>query len=465
MKKHKLSRYVLTCLLGLVAIILLFLWVFIGSLFGAYYEYSKTRTAAKVSERIKDYYDKREYKEIIDILAYEESVCVDIIHNNQTIYTSDSFDRGCLKNRQGTTYKYRTDFELSGKTNQVYIIKNTVLNNQTLVYASKIDNNTFAYVNTSIEPVESSVVILKTVLLYITFMISIIAVILAFYLSKRISKPIISLNKKANHLAKSEFSLIEKDIDSNIYELEELNDTLNYASSELSKVDETRRDLLANVGHDLKTPLTMIKAYAELTRDLTSKDKKKSEENMNIIIEETDRLNNLVNDILELSKLQSGMKKVECDLFDVTELINSIIKRFNIYEEKEKFNFIFEYKEELLINADKQKIEQVIYNLINNAMNYTGDDKTVTIKIKGGVNNYRVSIIDTGKGIDPEEINVIWDKYYKNEKHHKRNKIGTGLGLSIVKEILLAHGYNYGVKSKKGHGSEFYFDIPKEKVK
>lgn len=115
-----------------------------------------------------------------------------------------------------------------------------------------------------------------------------------------------------------------------------------------------------------------------------------------------------------------------------------------------------------MINADKKMIEQVIYNLINNAINYTGDDKVVTIKISLA-DNILVEIIDTGKGINKSELPYIWDKYYKNKKKHKRNLIGTGLGLSIVKNILKLHEYEYGVKSRKNKGSTFYFIIPKNK--
>lgn len=117
------------------------------------------------------------------------------------------------------------------------------------------------------------------------------------------------------------------------------------------------------------------------------------------------------------------------------------------------------FKHEYTINADKQKIEQVIYNLISNAINYTGKDKKITVKIEDKKSYIRVYIIDTGKGIDKEELDLIWDKYYKNEKNHTRNKVGTGLGLSIVKNILIKHGYNYGVESTKGKGTKFYFDI------
>ena len=130
-------------------------------------------------------------------------------------------------------------------------------------------------------------------------------------------------------------------------------------------------------------------------------------------------------------------------------------------QEQEKYKFIFIHEDsEILIKADKKKISQVIYNLVNNAINYTGDDNLVTIKIIKD-KDILVEIIDTGKGIKEEDIPYIWDKYYKNQKKHKRNLIGTGLGLSIVKNILEKHHYEYGVISKEDIGTTFYFKIKK----
>ena len=138
---------------------------------------------------------------------------------------------------------------------------------------------------------------------------------------------------------------------------------------------------MANVSHDLKTPLTMIKAYAEMARDLNSDDKEKREQNLNIIIEETDRLNLLVNDILELSKVQAKIGPLKLETINLTFLINKIIKRYDILKETENYTFIFEEKEEILVNADSKRIEQVIYNLVNNAINYVGADKTIWISL------------------------------------------------------------------------------------
>ena len=261
-------------------------------------------------------------------------------------------------------------------------------------------------------------------------------------------------------MSKGDYDIVF-DTDNGIDEINELALTLNQARDELSKTDELRRELLANVSHDLKTPLTMIKAYSEMVRDLTYDDKEKRDSNLNTIIDETDRLALLVNDILELSKIQSNVGELNIDSFDINKMIVSIINKFDYLKERD--NYIFEYKENknIMVYADKQKIEQVIYNLIGNAINYVGKDKKIIIKLINNDKKIKVEITDHGKGIDKEELNLIWDKYYKVDKKYKRNNVGTGLGLSIVKNILISHNSAYGVMSKKNKGTTFYFELNK----
>ena len=203
----------------------------------------------------------------------------------------------------------------------------------------------------------------------------------------------------------------------------------------------------------------MIKAYAEMIKDISYKDEKKMNEHLDIIIDESDRLTNLVNDVLELSKVQNDSYMYNYEEYDLVKEIKNIIKKYEVMEYLEKYNFEVNMPKKAIVKADKEKINQVIYNLLNNAINYTGDDKLVKINVIKEENSYLVEIVDTGKGIKSKEIPYIWDKYYKNDKNHQRNVVSTGLGLSIVKEILNKHNFEYGVKSKINHGSTFYFRI------
>ena len=174
-------------------------------------------------------------------------------------------------------------------------------------------------------------------------------------------------------------------------------------------------------------------------------------------MDEVDRLNLLVNDILSLSKLQASTNELELVKFDLVKEIKTILSRYEIIKETEHYHFELSSPEKAFVMADQKKIGQVIYNLINNAINYTGEDKVVKIHVKSQKDAYLVEIIDTGKGIKDEELPYIWDKYYKNDKNHKRNVVSTGIGLSIVKAVLENHHFEYGVKSKVNHGTTFYF--------
>ena len=291
-------------------------------------------------------------------------------------------------------------------------------------------------------------------------MILALSFILSYIISKKISSPIIKLSDSAKKLAKGKETTFVQDTD--IEEINELGTTLNQAKEELIKTDTLRRDLLANVSHDLKTPLTMIRAYAELVRDLNYDKEEKRNENLNVIIEETERLTSLVNDILELSSIEATMGELKLESFNLIDVIHTVLNHFKIYNLDEGYQFVFRHPKTCYVVADQKKLTQVIYNLLINAINYTGNDKKVTIQVIDEANKTRVEIIDTGKGIKKEEIPVIWDKYYKNDKHHKRNVVGTGLGLSIVKQILESHNFEYGVSSKTNHGTTFYFEIKKK---
>ena len=446
MKMNSLNVHIWKYFLLFSVIILSFLWVFQGLFLDSYYKYGKINDIKKVADVVKVYQNSRNFSTVVNAASLDRSVCVEVIDRYYgTLYTSSFLGKGCFTGKEKNT-KYKYDFISSQLDNRTYELINPEFNNETLVYAVKLNGGRYAFINTSVEPIDSTISLLRGQLIVITIILLLLSFVLSYFISNLISSPIVKINKSAKRLAKGEFD-VEFYIDSKISELNELSRTLNYTKDELSKTEELRRDLMANVSHDLKTPLTMIKAYAEMGRDLHKDSKKKREKDMDTIIEEVDRLTILVNDILDLSKMQSNIEKIEITEFNIVDLVNDIINRYSVYSELEDYKFIFNHDQEvILIKADYKKMEQVIYNLINNAINYTGEDNTVIINVKVD-DVIRVEIIDSGKGIKEEDIPYIWDKYYKNSKKHKRNLIGTGLGLSIVKNILELHNYKYGVLS------------------
>lgn len=309
-------------------------------------------------------------------------------------------------------------------------------------------------INSVLTPVDATVTTLKAQLRIITVIIVIIAFILAAATAKSTSRSIIKLNDGAKKLAAGDYS-VKFDAD-DYMEVAELSATLNYAAKELGKADSLQKELIANVSHDLRTPLTMIKGYAEVMRDIPGEN---TPENVQVIIEETERLTGLVNDMLDISKLKAGTISIQPEEYNFTESIRHVLERYNKLREVEGYTIDFVYDDEVNVYADEQKMYQVLYNLVNNAINYTGEDKKVTVIQKVIGNTLRIEVVDTGDGVKQEDIPYVWDRYYKDKTTHKRALQGTGLGLSIVKNVLELHGAKYGVSSITGQGATFWFEI------
>ena len=222
-----------------------------------------------------------------------------------------------------------------------------------------------------------------------------------------------------------------------------------------------QRDLIANASHDLRTPLTMLKGYAELIRDVSGDNPVKREQHLQVIIEETDRLTALVNDILDLSKYENGKMTLERTAFDMEERLREITERYRGLSAVSGYRFSLETDGSAPVFCDAGKIEQVICNLINNAVNYSGESREIFIRQEHTPEGIRISVRDTGEGMDQETLSRIFDKYYRSS-NYKREVRGTGLGLSIVKAILRLHDYSFGVNSTVGAGSTFWFVIHPE---
>ncbi len=454
-KKNSLKINIWLFLIAFSIFILCFLWFFQIIFLDSYYKSYKTGELDKAASELRKSINLNQQK--IENIAQKRDICIEIYGDN--IYAATVSNKGCME-FGNKNFKVKRDFINSGLLEQHYNLINERYQNETLIYALKLDTDLYAFINASLEPLDSTITILSNQFIITTIVVLILSLIIGYLISRKLSRPITQISNEARKLADGNFNANFK-TDINIYEINELADSLNYAKDELSKTETLKRDLMANVSHDLKTPLTMIKAYAEMVRDITYNNKEKREENLNTIIDETDRLTLLVNDILDLSATESGNTTLKLEEVDLIKLINQVIQRFKILSEKEKYQFIFIHPNSTIIKADYKRIYQVVYNLINNAINYTGEDKKIYINIEENKYKYIVQIKDTGKGIKKEDLKHIWDKYYHSDKKHKRNSYGTGLGLSIVKNILQMHNYKYGVISSD-KGSTFYFEIPKK---
>lgn len=294
-------------------------------------------------------------------------------------------------------------------------------------------------------------------------LLAIFVFMLTFFVSSAVAgwltKPMTEMTEKARRLAQGDFDMDFHGVDYG-KEMVELAEALNFARDELSKTDSMQKELIANVSHDFKTPLTMIKAYASMIIEISGDNPEKRNQHAQVIINETDRLTSLVSDVLDLSKISSGIQPLQLQLADISACVRDALKRFDYLKETQGYRFETDIEEGLFATVDELRLGQAIYNLIGNAVNYTGEDKRVIVQLKRKEEGFYFAVRDTGAGIKPEELKGIWERYYRSNTTHKRPVQGTGLGLSIVKKVFEQHGLQFGVNSEVGKGSTFYVCFP-----
>lgn len=445
-----------------VIVVFILLWVFQILFFESFYKRMKFNAIEEVANDILDIY--------MSDGSYENKLLKFAIENDISIIIYDRYNRSRLSiggygdfglmNGYNETPMYLKEL-INSKSGEIkYVVNEKRTNKQVLIYGTIIGEpdvvDGYLLLSSTLEPVESTIAIMKKQMYIISGILIFLGVVLSLWASQMIASPIIKITNSAKKLAKGNYTV---EFDGDEYnEVYQLSQTLSYASKEISRVDKLQRDLIANVSHDLRTPLTMLKAYAEMIRDLSGDNPVKRSEHLNIIINETDRLAELVTDMLDITKIESGELSLSYTVFGIRSKLEDIISRYKGISEYMGYNIHFEPDEEIEVCCDAVKIEQVVTNLINNAINYTGEDKNVYVQQINQSDGVRVEVKDTGQGISEEDIKHIFDKYYRSE-NHKREVVGTGLGLSIVKVILKKHNFAYGVQSTIGKGSTFWFKL------
>ncbi|MBR2861769.1 MAG: HAMP domain-containing histidine kinase [Clostridia bacterium] len=451
-----------------------FLLVLIWILQTAFLQYTYIGTMAKETltnarELVSLHQQDRLNEETVKNKAFHDNVAIIITDEENTILSAhDSMgemtpDR--VKKFEAYSDSIGNVIEMLNKSEkkEVYFrlegerIKNK--NNVFLYAAHSVDSDAdgvYIYVLAQLEPIDSVVTVIRKQFVSITIIVLIFSAAIAYGIARRFSRPVEKLTASARELALGNLN-VDFTTEGAINEIGELSNALAYASEEISKSAQFRRELMANVSHDLRTPLTMIKMYAEMIRDISGDNKEKREKNLQIIIDETDRLSLLVNDILELSREENVREELEIRPFNISKTTTKILERFSGLTQ-EGYIFELEAPQEAYVFGDEARIEQVLYNLLSNAINYTGEDKKVQVRITKKFDSVKVEVIDTGAGISKEEIPNVWDRYYRS-KTHIRSKVGTGLGLSIVKTILVKHSADFGIESTVGVGSNFWFEL------
>lgn len=303
----------------------------------------------------------------------------------------------------------------------------------------------------SVEYMKSTYIILSLIFLFAL----IISIPIVSMLGKRITKPILKLQKASLDITTGNFN-IDVDVNTND-EIQELSKSLKIMAIDIEKKSAMQRDFIANVSHDFKTPLSVIRNYSEAIYDDIIEEKEKKEY-LKGIIQEVDRLNILVMDILQLSKLQGGKDILRKEYFNLSDFLLDFKSAFKIQIQNKNIKFsIKNFDSSIDIIADRNYLYRVVYNFVDNAIKFSNEDGTIEINSIQSEDGIKICVKDNGKGIEENYIDDIWQRYYKNKKSG-----GMGIGLAICSEVLRLHNFKYGVISHVGNGTEFFFTIPNQ---
>ncbi len=449
------------------AAMLSLIYIFMILLFPMFYEWMKINEVSSSLAIIRSSWYESDVGEVVETTAINNKLFVEIYspYSPMAVYRSNNMGGGhsiASISKMGYIDEIRSSE--NGLIYREFIDEredNKVMMVGSYLGSSLEQPDGYIFICSYVQPLGSTMKIFHRQFLFVAVTVGTVTTLISVLLAVRISNPIIRMNKAAKELPQGRFNNTVEEMD--YAEIKQLSETLESASREIAKSDDLRRELTANISHDLRTPLTMIKAYAEMIRDLSGDNPEKRERHLKIIIDETDRLTSLVNDILDFSKLEAGVAEIDKQLFNFGERLNGVVQRFDILRED---GIVIELHagSNIPIEADPIRLEQVVYNLINNAVTYVGEDNTVIVRLyRTAGAKVRFEVTDHGDGIAPENLPYIWDRYYKASergKTHKRAKMGSGIGLSIVKNILEQHGFTYGVNSEVGQGSTFWFEAP-----
>lgn len=468
-KKNSISFKIWLYLTASVVLAMTALWVLQAILLPSVFEFRRKTDLKAAAQTLTQGYASEDFTTLLEDTAYKYNISAEVLSADGTVLDSanmlglrNPFGMGgppgnpsreprpekSLYGRYLDTLKNDLDGVLSTT------VSNTRFGNATLLYAVRV-GDAYLFLNAEYRPVDGVMVFheLAMIAVFVVLMASLASV----FIAKSITKPITDITKASRLLVKDEFP---ENVSGGRYaETRELADTLRQTAAELRQVETLRRDLIANVSHDLRTPLTMIKAYGEALRDLKDDNPAQKHKDLSVIISESDRLAGLVDDLLELSRMQAGHISLNPAPFSLTALIEGVLSSYKLYADRDGYDIRFEHDGDITVSADEKRILQVMHNLLINAINHSGPDKRVTIRQLTQPDSVRIEVCDTGDGISPEELPYIWDRYFRAGKTHKRPAAGSGLGLSIVKAVLEQHGARYGVLSSEKAGSTFWFEL------
>lgn len=485
----KSVRVKLFLMLSLVILlIILFLILVNNFVFGQFYLFSKTRDLKDVYTVINDYYNNPTN---IDIDSELEKLAV---NNNFDILIKDDENINVFTSNKDFLSTFG---EMNAMTNAInagelleendeFIIRKLRDNKTGISYillSAKLDNGYLLYIRIPVSSIEESVKISNNFLYLIAGFTILISAVIVNFVSRKFTEPILELNTIAKNMANLDFShkyrITDADdeinnlgksinqmsdkLESTIKQLRRTNIELERDIEEKSKIDEMRKSFISDVSHELKTPIALIQGYSEGLLENVNTDDENRKFYAEVILDETNKMDKLVKQLLELMKLEYGKREFSDKEFNVVELEKEVIRKSKVMLEEKQVEVELKSPEEINVFADDFYIEQVITNYLTNAIKHVEEvDGKKSIVIENVVNveknKVRIKVFNTGINIKEEDLTRIWNRFYKVDESRNRADGGTGIGLSFVKAIMSNYKNDYGVINKD-NGVEFYFEL------
>ena len=485
----KSVRVKLFLMVSLIIILLIVFLILLNNLvFGQFYLYSKTKDLKDVYSAINNYYNS---PTDIDINSELEKLAVnnnfDILikdDENINVFTSNKDFLSTFGQMNAMTNALNAGELIEESDN--YMIRKLRDNKTGISYillSAKLDNGYLLYIRIPVSSIEESVKISNNFLYLIAGFTILISAVVVSFVSKKFTEPILELNAIARNMANLDFShkyritdaddeinnlgksinLMSDKLEKTIKQLRNTNIELEKDIEEKSKIDEMRKSFISDVSHELKTPIALIQGYSEGLLENVNTDDENRKFYAEVILDETNKMDKLVKQLLELMKLEYGKREFTDTEFNIVELEKEVIRKSKVMLEEKGVEVTLNSPEEINVRADDFYIEQVITNYLTNAIKHVEEvngEKCISIEniVNVEKNKVRIKVFNTGINIKEEDLTRIWNRFYKVDESRNRADGGTGIGLSFVKAIMSNYKNAYGVVNKD-NGVEFYFDL------
>lgn len=479
---------------GLILFYVFLSWILNTFLLDKYYFYSKKNVLLESYKQIDKIYkgDTENISLELEKLESTKGIHVIILDKNFEIkYASNQRTREFVPGRpepvpgRNSRFSPRNPYENLLKLKEGTQSHNTIietgrdsrLNSNFIRLYALLKQGDYIVLNSSVAAIQESVNIANKFFLFTGIATIITGFFLVFLVTGRFTKPILALNKITKRMATLDFSKrysvksrdeigqlgesinsLSEQLESSIFELREANQKLKEDIEKERKIDEMRKEFISSVSHELKTPIALIQGYSEGLKVNVNEDEENKNFYCDIIMDEAYKMNKLVRQLLDLAQLESGEIDLERTDFDVSELIENVIRKNSLILKEKNIELQIEKEEDVFINADFDRTEQVLTNYINNAVNHLNEYRMIKIKVGRNKDKVRVSVFNSGRDIPEDSVEKIWTSFYKVDKARTRAYGGTGLGLSVVRAIQEAHQNGYGVQNVEG-GVEFWFEL------